>query len=332
MVGYTESITDPSYKGQILLQTYPLIGNYGVNLRDFESEKPKIEGYIVHELCRKPNHWSSKLGLEEFLEKYGVPGIEGIDTRELTKKIRIHGTMLGILQVYYENEEPSFEDLLDEVKRVQDPNERDLVDEVCSQEIIKHTSGSNLKIALIDCGVKKSILTNLKELGLDIIQIPPSRNADEILSFDPNGILISNGPGDPKRIHYFIKTLEELLEHGIPIFGICFGAQLIALALKGNTYKLKFGHRGQNHPCLDVKTKKCYITSQNHGYAIEPRSLENTELDITYINANDKTVEGISHKSSNISAVQWHPEASPGPYDTQFFFDEFLRELKIAKD
>jgi carbamoyl-phosphate synthase small subunit len=328
MVGYTESITDPSYKGQILLQTYPLIGNYGVNFRDFESECPKIEGYIVHELCRRPNHWTSIMSLDTFLEKHGVPGLEGIDTRALTKKIRTHGTMLGILQTYYQKEKPCIEELVDEVKKVQDPNKRDLVNEVCSKKIRRYQSDSKLKVILIDCGVKRSILTNLINREIGVIQVPPFINADEILNFKPDGILVSNGPGDPKRIDYVINTLAEILEHGIPIFGICLGAQIIALACKGNTYKLKFGHRGQNHPCLDLNTKKCYITSQNHGYAIDPKFFEKTELRITYINANDGTVEGITHKDLKISAIQWHPEASPGPNDTQTFFDKFVKELK----
>lgn len=327
-MGYNESITDPSYKGQILTQTYPLIGNYGVNPRDFESDTPKIEGYIIHELCERPSHWSSIMTLDEFLEKNGVPGIEGIDTRALTKKIRHHGTMLGILQVYYEYNGPSQDDILDEVKKVPDPNETDLVSKVCTKKIIRHSSGKRTKIILIDCGVKKSILKCLMDRRVDIIQVPPTYSADDILNFKPDGIVISNGPGDPKRISYLTKTIEQLFEHNIPIFGICLGAQLLALAFKGDTYKLKFGHRGQNHPCIEVKKNRCYITSQNHGYAINPKSLTNTELEITFINANDQTVEGIKHQSSRASAVQWHPEASPGPQDTSFLFDGFVRRLK----
>ncbi len=333
MVGYTESITDPSYKGQILLQTYPLIGNYGVSPNDFESDGPKIEGYIVHELCRRPNHWSSTMTLEEFLERHGVPGIEGIDTRALTKKIRSNGTMLGILQVHYKDDKPRIEDLLEEVKRVKDPNETDLVGEVCTKNVIRCSRGANLKIVLVDCGVKKSIIKSLIDRGVDIIQVPPSHSADDILSFKPDGIVISNGPGNPKRAYYLTKALGELIPHDIPILGICLGAQLIALTFKGDTYKLKFGHRGQNHPCIEIKTDRCYITSQNHGYAIDPKSLTNTELEVTFKNANDGTVEGVVHKSTGakISAFQWHPEASPGSYDTQFIFDEFIGGLKNAK-
>ncbi len=333
MVGYTESITDPSYKGQILLQTYPLIGNYGVNIDDFESNGPKIEGYIIHEMCRRPNHWTSRMTLEEFLEKYETPGIEGIDTRALTKKIRSHGTMLGILQVYYENEKPCIEDLLEEVKRIQDPNETDLVNEVCTKKVIRHSKRAKLRTVLIDCGVKKSIIKNLIDRNTDVIQVPPSFNTEDIISFKPDGVVISNGPGDPKRVSYLTKAIEELIQHDIPILGICLGAQLIALTFKGDTYKLKFGHRGQNHPCIEIATGKCYITSQNHGYAIDPESLTNSELEVTFRNANDNTVEGIAHKSasSEIFAFQWHPEASPGPYDTQLIFDQFIRGVKNAK-
>ncbi len=331
MMGYNESITDPSYKGQILIQTYPLIGNYGVNKRDFESDSPKIEGYIIHELCRSPSHWSSEWSLDETLEKYGVPGIEGVDTRALTKKLRYRGTMLGILHVFYNDDPPSNNDILDEVKRVEDPNDRDLVAEVCTKEVIEHSSRKSRQIVLIDCGVKKSIINSLIDRGVGVIQVPSTYSADDVLSRKPAGVVISNGPGDPKRISYLTKTIKKIFENGIPIFGICLGAQILALAFKGDTYKLKFGHRGQNHPCIETTSDRCFITSQNHGYAIEPESLRNTELEVTFKNANDGTVEGVKHSSSEASAVQWHPEASPGPVDTAFLFDEFVRVIKNTK-
>jgi len=194
--------------------------------------------------------------------------------------------------------------------------------------VIKHSSRKSRQIVLIDCGVKKSIINSLIDRGVGVIQVPPTYSADDILRRKPDGVVISNGPGDPKRISYLTKTIEQIFDNGITIFGICLGAQILALTFKGDTYKLKFGHRGQNHPCIETTSDRCFITSQNHGYAIDPESLKSTELEVTYKNANDGTVEGIKHSSSKASAVQWHPEASPGPVDTAFLFDEFVRVIK----
>lgn len=333
MVGYTEAITDPSYKGQILMQTYPLIGNYGVCPDQFESNGPKISGYVIRELCDAPSHWTSTMTLDEWLRNNNVPGISEVDTRMLTKKIREKGTMLGILQVYEEGEEPNIGSLLEEVKHVVDPNTTDLVATVATKKVIEHKAngGEACTVALIDCGVKKSIIESLVKRGVNVWQVPPWMGVDEILGFDPDGVVISNGPGDPKMVPYVIDKVPELVEIGMPMLGICLGNQVIALGLGGDTYKLKFGHRGQNHPCIDLSTDRCYITSQNHGYAVKAESLKGTGVEVTHLNANDKTVEGIAHERKSIFAVQFHPEASPGPKDTGYIFDRFVKMVREKK-
>jgi len=333
MVGYPEALTDPSYKGQILTLTYPLVGNYGVPPYDielgiplyFESEGIKVTGLVVHELCKMPYHWASTKTLDEWLKSENVPGIYGIDTRKLTKKLRIKGVMLGILQVFEEEEEPNLEKLLKEAKKVPDPNLRDLVSEVTIKEPVHHKVGGNKVAVLIDCGVKFGILRSLLKRGFDVVRVPYNFSAKEILEHDPNGVIISNGPGDPKKCVETIECVRELVEEDIPTMGICLGNQILALALDADTYKLKYGHRSQNQPVLDLETDRCYITTQNHGYAVNLDSLKETNLEAWFINANDKTVEGIKHKSKTVFAFQWHPEAAPGPYDTEFLFDKCLK-------
>ena len=333
MVGYPEALTDPSYKGQILTLTYPLVGNYGVPPYDlelgipryFESESIKVTGLVIHELCKKPYHWASTKTLDEWLKNENIPGIYGIDTRKLTKKLRVKGVMLGILQVYEEGEEPNLEKLLKEVDAVPAPNLRDLVGEVTVKEPVHHEVGGNKVVALIDCGVKHGILRNFLKRGINVVRVPYNFSAKEILEYDPTCVVISNGPGDPKKCVKTIECVRELVEEDVPVMGVCLGVQILALAMGGDTFKLKYGHRSQNQPVLNLETGRCYITTQNHGYAIDSNSLKETNLDLLFINANDKTVEGIKHKSKPTLALQWHPEASPGPYDTEFLFDEFLK-------
>jgi len=333
MVGYPEALTDPSYKGQILTLTYPLVGNYGVPPYDlelgisryFESESIKITGLVIHELCKKPYHWASTKTLEEWLKNENVSGIYGIDTRKLTKKLRVKGVMLGILEVCEEGEEPNLEKLLKEVETVPNPNLRDLVGEVTVKEPVHHEVGGNKVVALIDCGVKHGILRNLLKRGINVVRVPYNFSAKEILEYNPTCVVISNGPGDPKKCVKTIECVRELVEEDIPVMGVCLGVQILALAMGGDTFKLKYGHRSQNQPVFNLKTERCYITTQNHGYAIDSNSLKETNLDLLFINANDKTVEGIKHKSKPVLALQWHPEAGPGPYDTEFLFDEFLK-------
>jgi len=331
MVGYPEAITDPSYNGQILMQTYPLIGNYGVCPDHFESDGPKIEGYIVHELCSEPSHWASKKSLNEWLEETGIPAIERVDTRMLTKKIRIYGVILGILWVYRNGDGPDFDELLKEARRIPDPNKTDLVAEVATKKVHKFNVKGKHHVVLVDCGVKKNIIRSLLDKKLNVTVVPPNTTADKILDMKPDGIVLSNGPGDPKMVPYVIKSVKELTQADVPIMGICLGNQILALAFGGDTYKLKFGHRGQNHPCVDLETGRCYITSQNHGYAVKAESLKGTGLKVTWINANDKTVEGLEHIKKHIFAIQFHPEAAPGPEDTQYLFDRFLKNMREHK-
>ncbi|MGC8812070.1 MAG: glutamine-hydrolyzing carbamoyl-phosphate synthase small subunit [Candidatus Aenigmatarchaeota archaeon] len=335
MVGYPEALTDPSYFGQILVQTYILIGCYGVpsfSFREkgiplhFESGGVKVKGYVISELQRNPSHWSCEKSLDEWLYEQKIPGIEGIDTRELTKKLRTKGVMLGILKVG----DYDLEEVEEKIRKIEDPNKINLVKEVSISEPVEYNPGKR-KIVLIDCGTKYGILRSLLKRNLSVIRVPYDFSPDKILDFEPEGIVISNGPGNPKMCEETIKTVEELLETDLPIMGICLGNQILALASGANTYKLKFGHRGQNHPVIDLKTKKCYITSQNHGYAIEQESLKETGFEPWFINANDKTIEGIKHKNKKVFGVQFHPEASPGPIDTDFLFDLFLKEVEKCR-
>jgi carbamoyl-phosphate synthase small subunit len=333
MVGYPESLTDPSYKGQILAFTYPLVGNYGVPpydkekgvLKYFESDDIKITGFAIHELCKNPYHWASTRTLDEWLKSEDVPGIYGIDTRKLTKKLRVKGVMLGILHVCEYDEEPDLEKLLKEVETLQDPNFTDLVKEVTVKEPVHYRSRGNKVTVLIDCGVKYGILRNLLKRGFNVIRVPYDFSAEEILGYKPDGVIISNGPGDPKQCTKTIESVRQLVSEDTPIMGICLGTQILALALGGDTYKLKYGHRSQNQPALDLETGRCYITTQNHGYTAKRSSLKDTGLVEWFMNVNDKTVEGIKHKTKPAYALQWHPEASPGPYDTEFLFDRFQK-------
>ena len=337
MVGYPETLTDPSYYGQIVVMTYPILGSYGLpsySLRDehglplhYESEGAKVSGYGVHSLS-KPSHWSSERSLDEWLADQKVPGICGIDTRALTQTIRMKGTMLGILEVSQKRVESERKPI--DKSPLTDPNANDLVKKVTTQEPVHYVNNADDTIVLVDCGVKYGILRNLLTGGLNVVRVPYDYSIDEILAFEPSGIVISNGPGDPTRCEKTIETTSQLLETDIPIMGICLGAQIIGLAGGGETYKLKFGHRAVNHPCIDMKTGRCYITTQNHGYSVNETSLKDTDFEVRFVNVNDKTVEGIVHRKKAIIGVQWHPESSPGPYDTRFLFDEFLEEVSKA--
>jgi carbamoyl-phosphate synthase small subunit len=337
MVGYPEALTDPSYKGQILTLTYPLVGNYGVPSYDlslglplyFESERIQTSGLIIHELCTEPYHWASTRTLDKWLADEGIPGIYGIDTRRLTKKLRTHGVMLGILQVCEPDEEPNIDGLLKETKNIPDPNLSDLVKEVTVKEPVHYKVDGKHTVVVIDTGVKNSILRNFLNRGISIVRVPYDFSAKEVWEYKPDGVVVSNGPGDPKKCVDAIACTKELVDK-VPLMGICLGNQILMLAMGGETYKMKFGHRSQNQPALDLKTNRCYITTQNHGYAVDMQCLEKSPLDCWFINANDKTVEGVKHRDKPVFAVQWHPEASPGPYDTGFLFDTFAKLMEAA--
>lgn len=310
MVGYPESLTDPSYRGQILVLTYPIIGNYGIPDKIYwESEGIKVSGLIVSQYIDTPSHFLSKMTLSAWLKQESIPALEIKDTRALTKKIREQGSMLGKI-------------IFDTDLSLEDPNKRNLVAEVSTKKIITEGKGQKT-IVLIDCGLKKSIRTCLLKRGIKVITVP--WNCDIFSQgFKFDGIVIANGPGDPKRVVEAINTVKKALNQKIPILGICLGNQILTLAAGGDTYKLKFGHRGQNQPCLLKKGDKCYLTTQNHGFAVGviPEGFKEW-----FINANDGTNEGIIHKKFPFMSVQFHPEACPGPIDTEWVFDYFLEKL-----
>lgn len=318
MMGYVESLTDPSYAGQILVCTYPLIGNYGVpDPKFFESNKIQIAGLVVSEYSESYSHHDAKQSLGEWLKKSGVPAITGVDTRAITKKLREHGVMLGALSDKAPKEFP-------------DPNLENLVAKVSIKEKREYGSGK-IRIVAVDCGMKENIVRSLLRQGsegqaITLVRVPWNYDFNK----EPyDGLFISNGPGDPAMCTEIIENIRKALAAKKPILGICLGVQLLALAAGGKTYKLKYGHRSQNQPCTDSETGKCYITSQNHGFAVDAKSLPR-DWQVWFTNANDGSVEGISHKTLPFRAVQFHPEAAPGPTDTQWIFDEFINSLKKA--
>jgi len=319
MVGYPESLTDPSYKGQILVLTYPLIGNYGVPgkekengiLKYFESDKIQIKGLIVTNFTEGYSHWNAKRSLSEWMKEFNIPGISGIDTRELTKKLREKGTMLG--KIICDNHNVKLED----------HNKRNLVAEASIKKPIIYKKGKK-RIILIDCGTKNNIVRAFLKRNITVVRVPWNYN---FLQEKVDGIIISNGPGDPKKCTETIRNVKKAFSKKIPILGVCLGSQILGLAAGANTYKLKYGHRSQNQPCVEVGTKRCYITSQNHGYAVDADTLPQDWKEWFY-NNNDKTNEGIIHISKPFFGTQFHPESSPGPDDTEFLFDMFLRAMK----
>lgn len=311
MVGYVESLTDPSYRGQILVLTYPLIGNYGVPDHLFESEKIQVAGLVVSDYSFDYSFFEAKKSLDQWLKEQDIPGVFNIDTRALTKELRSQGTMPG--KILFQNQELPFID----------QNEFDLVSQVSIKEP-KHYPRGEKTVLLIDCGVKLSILRNLLKRNLTVIRVPYDYDVSQVKQrFD--GVVISNGPGDPKMCQKTIANIKELLKAQVPVLGICLGNQLLALAAGGDIYKLKFGHRSQNQPCVETKTNQCYITSQNHSFAVKPNLPE--EWQVWFFNLNDQTIEGIRHKTRPFFSVQFHPEANPGPQDTNFIFDEFVKLL-----
>ncbi|HCB22484.1 carbamoyl phosphate synthase small subunit [Candidatus Daviesbacteria bacterium RIFCSPLOWO2_02_FULL_38_18] len=318
MVGYPESLTDPSYYGQILVLTYPLQGNYGVPQKRFwESERIQVKGLIVQNYLDNPSHFESQKTLGQWLKEEGVPALQGIDTRALTIKLREHGVMLGRVEVKSQK-------LKVKSSGIYDPNSENLLPYVSTDKVLTYGHG-NKHIILIDCGVKENIIRSFVKRGVRVTRMP--WDSDPLQAkFDFDGIFISNGPGDPKQAKQTIQNVKVLLDKNIPTFGICLGSQILALAAGGNTYKLKFGHRGQNQPVLDQNSKKAIITSQNHGFAVDMKSLGSDWKD-WFVNLNDGTNEGIRHRSKPFMAVQFHPEASPGPTDASYLFDEFLDYL-----
>lgn len=318
MTGYQEILTDASYKGEIVTMTYPLIGNYGINEDDIESYTSHVNGFIVKEFCAQPSNWRALDKLENYLKEHGIMGISDIDTRALTKKLRIHGTMKGIITT----DEADSEELIGQAKEAPGLSGRDLVAQVTTEESYQ-LDGDGYRVVLMDFGAKKNISRSLRDEGCEVVVVPADTSAEEVLEYEPDGIMLSNGPGDPQDVPYAVETVKELIGQK-PIFGICLGHQILGLAFGGDTYKLKFGHRGANHPVQDLRTEKVYITPQNHGFAVEADSLDSEEVEITHRNLNDDTVEGIKHREYPVFSVQYHPEASPGPQDSHYLFREFI--------
>ncbi|MGL4848883.1 MAG: glutamine-hydrolyzing carbamoyl-phosphate synthase small subunit [Clostridium sp.] len=312
MTGYQEVLTDPSYYGQIVTMTYPLVGNYGINLEDMESSKPQVRGFIVREKCTMPNNFRCELTLDDYLKQNKIIGLEEIDTRALTKVLRNSGTMRGIIAL----ENSTLEEVKDRLEAFSNKEAVEIVSVKEKYEI----DGTGKHVAIIDYGIKQNIIRNFKKRNCKISVFPARVKAEEILSINPDLVFVSNGPGDPEDLDYAIETIKGIIGKK-PIVGICLGHQLLALSLGGKTTKLKFGHRGCNHPVKDLETGRVHITSQNHGYVVEelPKDVE-----ATHMNINDETIEGLKHKTLPIYSVQFHPEASAGPKDCEYIFDRFL--------
>ena len=327
MTGYQEVLTDPSYAGQIVVLTYPLIGNYGINAEDIESKRIQVSGFVVREDCDKPSHWQSNGTLSDYLKKAGIPGISGVDTRAITRQLRTVGVMMGTITC-----DETAEEALKRLKSMPRYDDIDFVKGVSTetpykwQPALQGDSVGTYHIVVIDGGLKYNILRILRSMGCDVTAVPCTVSVDEIFALKPDGILLSPGPGDPALLDYMVKTVKEMVGRK-PIMGICLGHQLIGRAFGAETFKLKFGHRGANHPVRDLHTGRIYITAQNHGYAVDADGLKDG-LEVSQINLNDQTVEGLQHRELPIFSIQYHSEASPGPRDNVYLFQQFLEMVK----
>jgi carbamoyl-phosphate synthase small subunit len=356
MTGYQEILTDPSYKGQIVTMTYPLIGNYGCNEEDFESVKPHVEGFIVREYSSYFSNWRATKSLDEFLSSYGIIGIQGVDTRALTRRLRYYGVMKSVISTedldkeslvakakaspglvgldlvkyvtcheayHWEGDET---DIYAQRERTQD-TETQLEFDFTRPPAASRAGSSPFLVVAVDSGIKHNILRKLQSHGCDVTVVPATASAEEILALQPEGIFLANGPGDPEGVPYLVDTVRDLIGKK-PIFGICLGHQILGLALGGRSFKLKFGHRGANQPVKNLITGKVEITAQNHGFCIDIDSLKDQPVRLTHINLNDNTLEGMEHEEYQIFSVQYHPEASPGPHDASYLFDKFVNMMK----
>ena len=324
MTGYLEVLTDPSYAGQAVVMTYPLIGNYGICRQDMESLKPWPDGYIVRELSRIPSNFRCEDTIQNFLEEHDIPGICGIDTRALTKLLREKGTMNGMITT------KEYSDLSEPISRMKAYTVAGVVMATTTKE--KYVlPGNGKKVALMDFGAKKNIARSLNERGCEVTVYPADTPAEEVLAANPDGIMLSNGPGDPKENVEIIKEIKKMYDSNVPIFAICLGHQLMALATGADTHKMKYGHRGGNHPVKDLATNRVYISSQNHGYVVDTDTLDPKVATPAFVNVNDGTNEGLSYVGKNIFTVQFHPEACPGPQDSAYLFDRFINMMGGAK-
>jgi carbamoyl-phosphate synthase small subunit len=325
MTGYQEILTDPSYAGQIVSLTYPLVGNYGINEEDFESRRVQVEGFIVHEAAEAPSNWRMGKTLGAFLKDRGIVAISGIDTRKLTRELRVRGVMMGAIST-----DETAEEILERIRTSPGYAGIDFTRKVTTEEPYVWPAEGDTKhrIALLDCGVKYNIMRSLANLGCQTTVFPCTTPAEQILEHDPDGIMLSPGPGDPAELGYIIDTVRNIAGKK-PTMGVCMGNQLLGYAFGSRTYKLKFGHRGSNHPVKDLTTDRVYITSQNHGYAVDPNELKNG-MEVAHLNLNDGTVEGLRHRELPIFSIQYHPEASPGPSDSSYFFQQFVEMIENA--
>jgi carbamoyl-phosphate synthase small subunit len=340
MSGYQEVLTDPSYCGQMVLMTYPLIGNYGINPQDFESDRPHLSGFIIKELSGIVSNWRSTETLDDFLKRFGIIGIQGIDTRALTRRIREKGAQQAVLSTIAQDPK----ELVRKAQNSPSLVGRDMVKEVTCEKAydweegeweilngetsLKPTVDKERFVVAYDFGIKRNILRKLVAAGCRVRVVPASTPAEEVLSLNPDGVFLSNGPGDPEGVPYAVNNIKLLLGK-VPIFGICLGHQILNLALNGKTFKLRFGHHGGNQPVMDIPSGKVEITSQNHGFAVTPESI-GSSVEVTSVNLNDQTVEGIRHKEWPVFSVQYHPEASPGPHDSSHLFQQFTQLMKVG--
>ncbi len=335
LTGYQEIFTDPSYAGQIVILTNPQIGNYGTNEADNEAGRPYIEGLIVREYSPLASNWRSDADASAFLAEHGIPAVTGIDTRTLVRKLRMGGVLRGAISsteldpkvlIERARNHPSMAglDLATRVSTQSSYNWSEIVSPVSCSQVLSPATPIRHKVVAFDFGMKRNILRRLAHAGCDLTVVPAGTSAEDVLALNPDGIFLSNGPGDPEPLAYQAAQVRKLMGR-TPIFGICLGHQILGLALGGKTYKLKFGHRGGNHPVLNRRTNKVEITAQNHGFAVDPDSLNQNEIDLTHINLNDNTLEGLRHRNLPLFCVQYHPEAAPGPHDSQYLFDDFVQ-------
>jgi len=327
MTGYQEMLTDPSYRGQILIPTYPMIGNYGISSSDIESSEIQISGFVVRQFCETPSHNNSIMNIDEYLLKNKIPGIHGLDTRSIVKKIRNYGVMMGSI-----TSEENLDSVIEKLNSMQSYDDYNFVSEVSiMKKIIRKNDDRKFNIAVLDLGVKNNIIRLLEARGCKVTVYPFNSKSSEIINSKPDGIVLSPGPGDPNNLVDILENVKNLIFSEIPILGICLGHQLIAKSLGASTFKLPYGHRGGNQPVKEIKTNKVYVTAQNHGYAVSREKMP-SELEVTHVNLNDDTISGLCHKKLPVFSIQYHSEASPGPKDSEYIFDEFIQKIISKKE